>query len=140
MDRFSITISAPRICPKTDACLGSYTYELGTYPTRKEAEADLDSWNRTYQGAWEAGSALVHDLQPPNRSKTMTLTLANLERELRALSVDAWYNSVDDPDTATTASEKAWKKTPDQRSWHGIHRALLDFADHVETLKNQATE
>ena len=63
MDRFSITITAPRLCPVTAACIGTYTYELGTYPDRKSAEADLDSWNRTYQGAWEAGSACLRDLK-----------------------------------------------------------------------------
>jgi len=56
------------------------------------------------------------------------MTLADLERELRALSVECFLNS-----------EEATDPGPED-IWHDLHRTIHVIAEHTENLKNQTTE
>jgi|TARA_R100000455_G_C6210634_1_gene78314 peptidoglycan hydrolase CwlO-like protein len=68
-----------------------------------------------------------------NPNKT---TLASIEAELRALSVDLWTFTVDDPETATVDSEDAGM-TPERYERRKIMDRLSKLADQVESIANE---
>jgi hypothetical protein len=62
-------------------------------------------------------------------------TFAGIEGELRALSVDLWTFTVDDPETATVESEEAGM-TPERYERRKIMDRLTKLADQVESIIN----
>ena len=71
-------------------------------------------------------------------SKTDRL-LGLIEGELRAISVQIWTNTVDDPETATIESE-AEGMTPERYERRAIMERVSVVADMVENLRNKRLE
>ena len=71
-------------------------------------------------------------------SKTDRL-LGLIEGELRAISVQIWTNTVDDPETATIESE-AEGMTPERYERREIMERVSVVADMVENLRNKRLE
>ena len=67
--------------------------------------------------------------------KTHLETLRDLEGRLRAMSTDLWVQTVDDPETATVASELAGM-TPERAELRAFMRRLEVEAEAVEELIN----
>ena len=65
--------------------------------------------------------------------------LGLIEGELRAISVQIWTNTVDDPETATIESE-AEGMTPERYERREIMERVSVVADMVENLRNKRLE
>jgi hypothetical protein len=64
------------------------------------------------------------------------MTLRDMEATLRQISTDLWVMTVDNPETATVASEDAGL-TPRRRELRNIQR-MVDYAsDSIEDLINE---
>ena len=64
--------------------------------------------------------------------------LYQLEGELRAISVQVWTCTVDDPETATIESEEEGM-TPERYQRREVMKRVNDLADMVEHLSNKTS-
>ena len=64
--------------------------------------------------------------------------LYQLEGELRAISVQVWTCTVDDPETATIESEEEGM-TPERYQRREVMKRVNDLADMVEHLRNKTS-
>ena len=64
--------------------------------------------------------------------------LYQLEGELRAISVQVWTCTVDDPETATIESEEEGM-TPERYQRRKVMKRVNDLADMVEHLRNKTS-
>ena len=64
--------------------------------------------------------------------------LYQLEGELRAISVQVWTCTVDDPETATIESEDEGM-TPERYQRREVMKRVNDLADMVEHLRNKTS-
>lgn len=67
------------------------------------------------------------------------LTLSDMEGLLRRISSDLWVMTVDNPDTATPASEAAGM-TPRRRQLREVQHTVDSAVDAVEALINDTRE